>query len=445
MATLDLSSKTVIELRKIARANGVKLSAGISKEGIIARLTEAMEDRELIEETPAAEPVTETPAQAPAQPAPAQPQLQFKPAWQNPAPQPAALRYNAKPAYQAPAYQQRPAWQPRPNTPRPPMPANDMPRMQTVRPTNFTPRFGPDAQDTPPAPQRREEYRPYRPEPIRTPYGPQDRAPAVSDVRTAEPPRAYEQPARPVYESPAPQQTYGGYNAPNTGYNGGYQQRPAYRSPAPLNPDVPAMTLNEMLTAGECADGAGVLELHPDGYGFLRSDTFTPSSKDIYVSMAQIRRFSLRSGDRITGKTRPQREGDKYAAMLYITEVNGMEPDALAQRPAFEELTPIYPTRRIDLDSHGENKDDAMRITDLIAPLGFGQRALLLCGPDTGKTELLQAFAQTIHRNHPDALVMTLLIDKNPEDVTLFRDAVDTPVLAATIDQSPESHLRDRK
>ena len=452
MTTLELSSKTVIELRKIARENGVKLSAGISKEGIVARLSAALADKEepeaapvqapVAEAKPAAEPVAEEKPVSKPEPAPAQ-QPQFRAAWQNPAAAPAQTstpRYNAKPAYQAPAYQQRPAWTPRPNGPRPSAPNSDMPHLQTVRPTNFTPRFGPDAQDTPAAPQRQNEYRSsYRPEPSRVPYGAQDRAPVLSDARPAE--TRYEQPSQPAYQNTGfgPGASYDNRPAP------AYQQRPAYQPRAPYQqPEMPPlnMSVNELLTAGECNDGSGVLEMHPEGYGFLRSDIFLPSSKDIYVSMAQIRRFSLRSGDRVVGKTRPQREGDKYAAMLYITEVNGVDPDALAQRASFEELTPIYPTRRIDLDCRDGQKDDAMRLTDLIAPLGFGQRALLLCPPDTGKTALLQSFAKVIHRNHPDAVVMTLLVDETPEDVTLFREAVDSPVLASTFDQAPESHLR---
>ena len=203
------------------------------------------------------------------------------------------------------------------------------------------------------------------------------------------------------------------------------------------NPAVP-----EMLAAGECGDGQGILEIHPDGYGFLRPENFLPSSKDIYVSMAQIRRFGLRTGDLVVGKTRPQREGDKYAAMLYITAVNGCVPDELGQRPAFEDLTPVYPSRRIDLESHNGKGSDAMRIADLIAPIGFGQRGLLLCPPDTGKTQILQDFANVITENYPQVTVLVLLIDECPEDVTLFREQVKCEVVASTFDQAPENHLR---
>lgn len=477
MSALDLSSKTVLELRKIAKEQGVKLGAGISKAGIIAKLEDAMgasaevpaaPEAAVEEAAPAAEPAQEpasAPQAAPAAPAaPAKPvdaaaqQPQFRAAWHNPAP-----RYGSKPAYQAPAYNnQRPQGYARPAAPQ-----NDAPRPSQTRPTGYTPRFGPAAapeapQQEAPAFRQEDEFRPaYRAEqPARPAYN-QERRPYGDAPRNYEPRPAYGEnrsyDSRPSYERPAyenrpayderPQQRPAydnqgydnGYNrAPRPGYtpqrreNGGYYN-------AELGTSNPAVS--EMLAAGECADGAGVLEMHPDGYGFLRGETFLPSSKDIYVSMAQIRRFGLRTGDYVAGKTRPQRDGDKYTALLYINEVNGLSPDAAASRPLFEELTPVYPTRRINLESHDLPRQD-MRLIDLIAPLGFGQRALLQCPPETGKTELLQDFANVIARNHPEATVMVLLLDETPEDVTAFRDAVDCTVLASTFDQPPENHLR---
>ncbi|MBQ7849447.1 MAG: hypothetical protein IJ343_06990, partial [Clostridia bacterium] len=409
---------------------------------------------------PAAEtPVTEAPApaesQSRAEAAPQQPQ--YRAAWHNPGP-----RYNSKPAYQAPAYQQRQtnnAWQGS-------RPAADPVRPAQTRPVNngFTPRFGPAAREDA-APQQlrqEEEYRPYRQEqPMRTGFGPG--APERRPYGEAAP-RAYESVQRPAYENQRPLSDPGydtaAYQPPRQTYEqrqSGYDQRPRYDqrpaytaprrennyyAPQPQQEALPNPAVNELLTAGECLDGSGVLELHPEGYGFLRSDNFLPSSKDIYVSMAQIRRFGLRTGDYVVGKTRPQRDGDKYAAMLYITEVNGETAENLIVRPAYEDLTPVYPSRRIDLESHDDNNVDTMRLADLIAPLGFGQRGLILCPPDTGKTELLQDFANVIKANHPEAEVMVLLIDETPEDVTCFRDQVTCPVLASTFDQPPENHLR---
>lgn len=264
-----------------------------------------------------------------------------------------------------------------------------------MRPAGYTPRFGPGAADNTNDTQARrdEEYRPYRSDSARPSYiQQQERRPAYN----TEAPRSYEQqrPAydqRPSYDTPRSYEQRPAYEAPAFGAQDNARSyaapRPAYNAPArqpngfyPQQDMTPsAAAVNDLLSAGECGDGSGVLELHPDGYGFLRSDTFLPSSRDIYVSMAQIRRFGLRTGDYVVGKTRPQREGDKYTAMLYITEVNGQQPDEAHDRVLFDELTPVYPTRRIDLETHDGQPLDDMRLTDLIAPLGFGQRGLVLC------------------------------------------------------------------
>lgn len=458
MSSLELSSMTVIELRKLAKEKHVRLGAGLSKDGIIQKLTAALAGEsteeateQVVEETPAAAPETEakepaaqeeeTPAvqtaQQTSQEAPAREErtasAHFKAAWHNPSP-----RYSAKPAYQAPAYSSRPAWQAR-SASAPRTAANtDTVRMNTTRPTNYAPRFGPDAVDPAPAPSVQrgtEEYRSFREQPRN--FG------GFQENRSTYGERSWSEQQRPSFQE-------GGYVASSYGTNApaGYGPRASYTSRradtgyynqelGTSNPAVP-----EMLAAGECGDGQGILEIHPDGYGFLRPENFLPSSKDIYVSMAQIRRFGLRTGDLVVGKTRPQREGDKYAAMLYITAVNGCVPDELGQRPAFEDLTPVYPSRRIDLESHNGKGSDAMRIADLIAPIGFGQRGLLLCPPDTGKTQILQDFANVVTENYPQVTVLVLLIDECPEDVTLFREQVKCEVVASTFDQAPENHLR---
>ncbi len=458
MSSLELSSMTVIELRKLAKEKHVRLGAGLSKDGIIQKLTAALAGEsteeateQVVEETPAAAPETEakepaaqeeeTPAvqtaQQTSQEAPVREErtasAHFKAAWHNPSP-----RYSAKPAYQAPTYSSRPAWQAR-SASAPRTAANtDTVRMNTTRPTNYAPRFGPDAVDPAPAPSVQrgtEEYRSFREQPRN--FG------GFQENRSIYGERSWSEQQRSSFQE-------GGYVASSYGTNApaGYGPRASYTSRradtgyynqelGTSNPAVP-----EMLAAGECGDGQGILEIHPDGYGFLRPENFLPSSKDIYVSMAQIRRFGLRTGDLVVGKTRPQREGDKYAAMLYITAVNGCVPDELGQRPAFEDLTPVYPSRRIDLESHNGKGSDAMRIADLIAPIGFGQRGLLLCPPDTGKTQILQDFANVITENYPQVTVLVLLIDECPEDVTLFREQVKCEVVASTFDQAPENHLR---
>ena len=459
MTTQELNAKTVLELRKIAKENGVKLGAGVSKSDIVEKISAAMAAQEPAPaEAPAAAPApaAAVPAAAPAQPAqaaqtaqeekPAQPQ--FRQAWSNPSPAP---RFSGKPAYQAPPYQPRQNnWQQRPANR--PMPSNDMPRTQTVRPANYTPRFGPAADE---ASQSQDTYRPaapvapsYRPE--RPAYSQDDRP-------------AYQQPERPAFqqERPAYQQPErsdmmrSSYNPPYEGaqrsgsYDSQYQQPRSTvyqprRDPAYLQQELTGMpSAAELMTPAECMDGSGVLEMHPDGYGFLRAQSCLPSSRDIYIAQAQVRRFGLRSGDMIVGKIRPQRDGDKYAAMLYITEINGMPADEAGNRPIFDELTPVYPDRRINLDPNGDKTMDDMRIVDLIAPMGFGQRALVYCPPECDKKSLMEHFAQVIMKNHPDVSVFALLLDERPEDVTLFRDAVPgCTVVASTFGQQPETHLR---
>ncbi len=482
MTRSELSAKTVLELRKVAKEYGVKLSAGISKAEIVERIAaKACPDeqaaQEPVEKAPA-EQKTETVVQekaaakaedkvessaagTPAQPA----QPQFRQAYRAPSTQP---KYSSRPAYQAPTYGRASSWQNRSSAPKdngddtPRYQQSDAPNFrQTVRTNNFTPRFGPNAQETPSPVNQNDDYRGgYRAE--RAPYGQQDR-PVQSD-RPYGQDRGYNQDRG--YGQSRPYNQDRGYDRPNRGYDnqnqggyynndrgydrnydrGGYNSRPSYGTPrqdmSMADTGMPSMAVSDMLAASDCPDAAGILEMHPDGYGFLRSKSFMPSVKDIYVSMAQIRRFGLRSGDYITGKTRPQRDCDKFAAMLYITTVNGMPVEETMNRPLYDELTPVYPSRRIDLDCHNGEKIDTMRMVDLMAPLGFGQRALVLCPPNTGKTELLEDFANVIHANHPDAEVMVVLIDVNPEDATVFREAVDCQVIASTFDQPPEAHLR---
>ena len=236
------------------------------------------------------------------------------------------------------------------------------------------------------------------------------------------------------------------YDAPSA-FDSGRARQPSFNSP---QRDVPsdlqsmwAGSPSDMLSPAECQDGSGILELHPDGYGFLRGASLTPSNRDIYVSMAQVRRFYLRTGDFVTGKVRPQRDGDKYSAMLYITEVNGCPADSVANRPAFDALTPCYPHEHITLEVEGgSNEFLDMRLIDLVAPIGFGQRGLIHCPPAVDKAHLLSSIANAASICHPDAVVMTLLLGGTPEDATLYRDHTHGEVIAPTFDQTPENHLR---
>lgn len=516
----DFSQLTVLELRKVAKAMGVQLGAGISKAGIVEKLDRARnakysdipavpmdftpipksDDKQEspVEkaEVPAAvkdEKPSESPAPANKQPvpdatkpetaapavaapavaapkpeaekpaAPAQPASDarpaisgFRPAYQAPATPP---RFGSKPAYQASSnsFGNRPA---RPQ-------GNDFAR--PARPVNYT-RFGPAAQADSTndrsydAPRTTSSWSDRRPAygsdvPDRRPaYGTDapDRRPAYgSDVPDRRPAYGTDAPdRRPAYGTDAPRSVFGtdaprysrSYDAPSA-FDSGRARQPAFNSP---QRDVPsdlqsmwAGSPSDMLSPAECQDGSGILELHPDGYGFLRGASLTPSNRDIYVSMAQVRRFYLRTGDFVTGKVRPQRDGDKYSAMLYITEVNGCPADSVANRPAFDALTPCYPHEHITLEVEGSSNEFLdMRLIDLVAPIGFGQRGLIHCPPAVDKAHLLSSIANAASICHPDAVVMTLLLGGTPEDATLYRDHTHGEVIASTFDQTPENHLR---
>ena len=207
------------------------------------------------------------------------------------------------------------------------------------------------------------------------------------------------------------------------------------------NPAVPGL-----LEGGECGDCEGVLEVLPDGYGFLRSDNYLPGNKDIYVSIAQIRRFGLRTGDLVTGKTRPSKEGERFLALLYITAINGIDPEEAMKRKPFEELVPIYPNERLTLEYDGgtgaKDQNLAIRLVDLIAPIGKGQRGLIVSQPKSGKTTLLKNIANGITNNYPDVTLMVLLIDERPEEVTDMQRSIKGEVLYSTFDELPEHHTR---
>lgn len=500
----DFSQLTVLELRKVAKAMGVQLGAGISKAGIIEKLDRARnakysdipvvpmdftpipksDDKQEspVEkaEVPAAvkdEKPSESPAPANKQPVPAADKPETaapavaasKPEAEKPAAsaQPASDARPAisgfRPAYQAPAtpprFGSKPAYQASSNSfgNRPARPqGNDFAR--PARPVNYT-RFGPAAQADSTndrsydAPRTTSSWADRRPT-----YGSDvpDRRPAYgTDAPDRRPAYGSDLPdRRPAYGTDAPRSAFGtdaprysrSYDAPSA-FDSGRARQPGFNSP---QRDVPsdlqsmwAGSPSDMLSPAECQDGSGILELHPDGYGFLRGASLTPSNRDIYVSMAQVRRFYLRTGDFVTGKVRPQRDGDKYSAMLYITEVNGCPADSVANRPAFDALTPCYPHEHITLEVEGGSSEFLdMRLIDLVAPIGFGQRGLIHCPPAVDKARLLSSIANAASICHPDAVVMTLLLGGTPEDATLYRDHTHGEVIASTFDQTPENHLR---
>ena len=188
--------------------------------------------------------------------------------------------------------------------------------------------------------------------------------------------------------------------------------------------------------------GEGVLEILPDGFGFLRSPNYSylPGPDDIYVSPSQIRRFTLRTGDLVTGQIRPPKESERYFALLKVEAVNHEPPDESIKRPLFDNLIPYYPTDPINLEFSKDNY--STRIMGLVTPIGMGQRGMVVAAPRTGKTMLLQSIAKAVKVNHPDAHLIILLIDERPEEVTDWKRQVDAEIISSTFDEPPQRHLQ---
>ena len=184
----------------------------------------------------------------------------------------------------------------------------------------------------------------------------------------------------------------------------------------------------------------GILELLPDGYGFLRTNNYLPSSEDIYVSQTQIRRFGLSSGDTISGQVRPPKDGERYFSLLRVEAINWEDPERIKERTLFSNLTPVYPDEQLKLEVGP--KPLIGRVMDMLAPIGKGQRSLIVSPPKAGKTSLLKEIANSISFNHPEVLIKVLLIDERPEEVTDMERSVNGEVIYSTFDEPPEQHVR---
>lgn len=184
----------------------------------------------------------------------------------------------------------------------------------------------------------------------------------------------------------------------------------------------------------------GILELLPDGYGFLRGNNYLSTPKDVYVSPIQIRRFKLDTGDRIKGIKRQAKEGERFPALIYVGEVNGETPDKAMKRKNFDDLIPIYPNEKLKLENNP--KDYTMRIMDLISPIGKGQRGMIVAPPKAGKTTILKKIANSISANNPEVELLVLLIDERPEEVTDMKRSVKGEVIYSTFDEQPEHHVK---
>ncbi len=293
-----------------------------------------------------------------------------------------------------------------------------------------------DSADRPQGARNMSAERPEQPE-----RGGQSERPAYFD-RSSRPERPVQgertaQPAREAYAEAAQSER------PQQGERFVQSDRPQQNDRL-VNGERPAQgKVPQDLNYEDAKDALGILEIMQDGYGFLRSDNYMPGDSDVYVSPSQIRRFNLKTGDIIHGKTRKNNPNDKFGALLYITDVNGYDPDVAAKRTPFEDMTPIFPQERIRLERPGCSV--AMRVVDMISPVGKGQRGMIVSQPKAGKTTLLKEIARSVIANHPEIHLIILLIDERPEEVTDIRESIandSVEVIYSTFDETPEHHKR---
>jgi len=205
--------------------------------------------------------------------------------------------------------------------------------------------------------------------------------------------------------------------------------------------ELPDKIVEEIESSGtEALKVTGILETHSDGYGFLRTNNYLTSDDDVYISPSQIRRFHMQTGDKISGITRPPKQGEKFKALLYVKEINDQNPELARNRKEFDTLIPIYPDQRIKLEI--SPIDIAMRIIDLIAPIGRGQRGMIVAPPKAGKTTILKNIANSIAENYPEIEIIMLLIDERPEEVTDMKRNVKGDVVYSTFDELPKNHIK---
>lgn len=469
----ELSAMTIVELRRFAKGNNIKIGALTTKVDIVQRIMDGQKQVQLnapitsFTRQEAAKPLDDTAA------GPSLPErramiitddLEEAPApriARTPAAPPAGRPVQTSTGRNKPAFtlEGAKAWHnPQPFTATQP-PSKYAPQLSQLGGTNSTAQAGDNsALSLRPVP-RVSRFGPEAGAPVQTP------APSAPVIPQGYRPAAYAQPGTTRYQAPQPGVSMPGpvmetgrELPPVTATTGYRRQLPEFQTQAlepqtprpylplrPRDPQARELGINpavpEMLATGDVGDGAGVLEVHPDGYGFLRAGNFLPGKSDVYVSNAQIRRFNLRSGDQVEGKTRPQREGDRYAAMLYITRINGVEADEPNTRKDFDQLTPIYPYQLIRLSSSVQ-PDPVLRFIDLFVPIGMGQRALIVAPPKAGKTTILKKIALSIRAQHPQLQLMLLLVDERPEEVTDLKEAIGGDIFYSTFDEPAENHAR---
>ncbi|MBR5100775.1 MAG: transcription termination factor Rho, partial [Bacteroidales bacterium] len=256
-----------------------------------------------------------------------------------------------------------------------------------------------------------------------------------ADEKPAEQPQSQAQPqAQPQAQQPAPQPQQP--RQPQQQQQQQQKQQQPQQQPQP--PKQPRIEFEGVVEA------TGVLEIMPDGYGFLRSSDYNylNSPDDIYVSQNQIKMYALKTGDTILGEIRPPREGDKYFPLVKVNRINGRSPEFIRDRVPFDFLTPLFPNEKFNLTGHGHNSNISVRVVDLFTPIGKGQRGLIVAQPKTGKTVLLKDIANAIADNHPEVYMIVLLIDERPEEVTDMQRSVKAEVIASTFDEPADHHVK---
>ncbi len=302
-----------------------------------------------------------------------------------------------------------------------------------------------------PAPVQKKRGRPAK---SKSDEAPQAKPASAEEAKPEEPSQKAEEPKRepehsqtsekPQTEQRAPRMNNGRHmqnnrQNQNRSYRKDYSNRQNHH--AQENEQKPEKSA-EPVQLPETGTAAGVLEIM-EGYGFLRVTNYDAGPNDVYVANAQIRRCNLKNGDFVEGRTRARREGDKYEALLYVDRVNGRDPDENAQhRVNYEDLVPIFPNERYTLETPGRVNNLSVRLIDLIAPIGKGQRAMIVSQPKAGKTTLLKQIANGITENYPDTHLIVLLIDERPEEVTDMRRSIKGEVVSSTFDELPEHHTR---
>lgn len=285
--------------------------------------------------------------------------------------------------------------------------------------------------------QEKQEREASQAEPVESPAEVHSQAAPVAAPQAADPTRrrqAYSHPERPVRQS---QNGQGTEIRQEARQNGSLQEN-SVSAPA-SDPKVELQELDSGIEAN------GILEVMPDGFGFIRCENYLPGENDVYVAPSQIRRFNMKTGDIIRGSRRVRTVTEKFAALLYVTSINGYPVNQAERRPNFEDLTPIFPNQRLSLEVRNGRNTTAMRVMDLLAPIGKGQRGMIVSPPKAGKTTLLKQVAKAVTTNFPDMHLIILLIDERPEEVTDIKESVVGPnveVIYSTFDELPDRHKR---